>query len=89
MGKGTRKGTAFVDLCIREKFFTNGDKKQYQECIEFADNLGEMRERYSRYIGLFESLIMQLAAMTYICSDLETVSFLDVAEKVKAIYEED
>lgn len=83
------KGMAFVNLCIREKFFTNGDNRQYQECIEFAEDLGEMRERYTRHPGLFESLIMQLAAMTYICSNLESVSFLDVADKVNSIYEED
>lgn len=78
------KGMAFVNLCIKEKFFTSGDNRQYNVCIDLAEDIGNVLEKMPA--DVMKTEILQLAAMTYICSDTHKFNYDYIADKVTSIF---
>lgn len=72
-----QKVEEFVTICQREGFFTSGDNRQYTFVCAFV---GEVT---SVSTVAFDRLV----TMTYICSNIDKFSYIDIERALTKIFE--
>lgn len=58
----------YMEMCLREGFFTCGNTKQYTEVINYYNLMNEL-------VAVTHTNVTVLARLTWICSDIDKYSY--------------
>lgn len=76
----------YMQLCRREGFFTCGCNKQYDICADLAGEIGWLLSFKGFKHPMTSQLLSNLIAMTYICSDTDHISQMQVAKALAKLF---